>query len=129
MVKRLTSLAKDLRKHSTDVERLLWSHLRAGRFGGLKFRRQHLIGRYIADFVCLEKKLIIELDGSQHALSEEKRKDGERDHWLEKEGYSVIRFWDNEVLTNIRGLLEVIRERTFEAPSPQSPPLKGGEEK
>jgi len=126
MAKGLTHLAKGLRKRSTDVEQLLWSYLRAGRFEGMKFRRQHPIGRYIADFVCLERRLIIELDGGQHALAEELPKDSQRDAWLEKEGYSVVRFWDNEVFTNTSGVLEVIRER-LQAPSPQSPPLKGGD--
>jgi len=129
MVKGLTHLAKGLRKRSTDVEQLLWSRLRAGRFEGMKFRRQHPIGQYIADFVCLERKVIIELDGGQHALPDEILKDRQRDAWLEKEGYTVLRFWDNEVLTNTRGVLETIRERLYVTPSPQSPPLKGGEVK
>ncbi len=126
MVKELTHLAKGLRKRSTDVEQLLWSRLRAGRFEIMKFRRQHPIGQYIADFVCLERKVIIELDGGQHALSDEILKDRQRDAWLEKEGYTVVRFWDNEVLKNTRGVLEAIRERLHRTPSPQSPPLKGG---
>ena len=108
MAKGLTHLAKGLRKRSTDVEQLLWSRLRAGRFEGMKFRRQHPIGQYIADFVCLEKKLIIELDGGQHTLPDEILKDGQRDAWLEKEGYTVVRFWDNEVLTNTSGVLDAI---------------------
>ena len=127
MAEGLTHLAKGLRKRSTDVERLLWSPLRAGRFEGMKFRRQHPIGEYITDFVCLERKLIIELDGGQHALPGELVKDRQRDDWREKEGYTVARFWDNEVLTNTLGVLEAIRERLHRTPSPQSPPLKGGE--
>ncbi len=119
MVKGLTHLAKDLRKRSTDVEQLLWGHLRADRFEGMKFRRQHPIGKYIVDFVCLEKKLIIELDGGQHALPDEILKDRQRDAWLEKEGYTVVRFWDNEVLININGVLDVIRESLYRTPSPQ----------
>lgn len=74
-----------------------------------------------------EGKLIIELDGSQHALPEELLKDSQRSGWLEKEGYSVLRFWDNEVMTNTEGVLKVIRERLYRTPAPQSPPLKGGE--
>jgi very-short-patch-repair endonuclease len=127
MAKGLTHLAKGLRKRSTDVEQLLWGRLRAGRFEGLKFRRQHPIGQYIADFVCLERNLIIELDGGQHALPDKHLKDRQRDAWLKKEGYAVVRFWDNEVLMNTSGVLEVIRERLHRTPSPQSPPLKGGE--
>ena len=128
MAKGLTHLAKGLRKRSTDVEQLLWSQLRAGRFEGMKFRRQHPVGQYIADFVCLGRKLIIELDGGQHTLREKILQDRQRDAWLEKEGYTVLRFWDNEVLINTSGVLEVIRERLHRTPSPQSPPLKGGEE-
>ena len=93
----------------------------------MKFRRQHPVGQYIADFVCLERRLIIELDGGQHSLPEELLKDSQRDAWFEKEGYAVVRFWDNEVLTNTNGVLEVISERLHRTPSPQSPPLKGGE--
>jgi very-short-patch-repair endonuclease len=127
MAKGLTHLAKGLRKKSTDAEKLLWSRLRAGRCEGMKFRRQHSIGQYIVDFVCLERKLIIKLDGGQHALPDEARKDRQRDAWLEKEGYTVVRFWDNEVLMNRNGILDAIRERLHRTPSPQSPPLKGGE--
>jgi very-short-patch-repair endonuclease len=127
MAKGLTNLAKDLRNRSTNVEQLLWSRLRAGRFEDTKFRRQRPVGQYIADFVCLERRLIIELDGGQHSLPEELLKDSQRDAWFEKEGYAVVRFWDNEVLTNTNGVLEVISERLHRTPSPQSPPLKGGE--
>jgi very-short-patch-repair endonuclease len=118
MAKGLTSLAKDLRKRSTDVGHLLWSRLRAGRLEGMKFRRQDPIGQYIADFICLEKKLIIEVDGSQHALPDEILKDRQRDAWLKKEGYAVVRFWDNEVLTNTNGVIETIRTRLYETPAP-----------
>ena len=95
----------------------------------MKFRRQHPVGQYIVDFVCLERKLIIELDGGQHALPDEARKDRQRDAWLEKEGYTVVRFWDNEVLMNRNGILDAITERLHKTPSPQSPPLKGGEKR
>ena len=108
---KLTLFAKNLRHRSTDVERFLWKYLRAGHFEGIKFRRQHPIGQYIVDFVCLERKLIIELDGGQHALPEKLLRDGQRDAWLEKEGYSIMRFWDNDVFTNTNGVLERIREK------------------
>jgi very-short-patch-repair endonuclease len=110
----LITLAKNLRKESTDVERLLWGRLRAGRFEGMKFRRQHPIGQFIVDFVCLERRLVIELDGGQHAMPEDRLKDGQRDAWLKKEGYRILRFWNNEVLTNMDGVLEVIREKMGE---------------
>ena len=112
MTEALTRLARNLRKTSTDVERLLWNRLRAGRCEGLKFRRQHPMGQYIVDFVCLERKLIIELDGGQHALPDNIPKDRQRDAWLAKGGYMVLRFWDNELLANMDGVLEAIREKT-----------------
>jgi very-short-patch-repair endonuclease len=78
MVDKLTSLAKNLRKRATDTERLLWQHLRAKRFSELKFRRQEPIGAYIVDFVCFEKKVIVELDGGQHALGAKMENDSRR---------------------------------------------------
>jgi very-short-patch-repair endonuclease len=76
---------------------------------GLKFRRQHPIGKYIVDFVCLERALVVELDGGQHAEDAPGEKDETRDQWLEEEGFTVLRFWDHEVLSNTNGVLEVIR--------------------
>jgi very-short-patch-repair endonuclease len=108
MANKLIPLAKSLRKRTTDTEQVLWQHLRAKHFGGFKFRLQQPIGTYIVDFVCFEKKIIVELDGGQHAQQEEMQKDSIRDQWFEAQGYKVLRFWDNEVLTNIRGVLEVI---------------------
>ncbi len=107
MSNNITSIAKALRKRLTDTERLLWRHLRAKQLEGLKFRRQEPIGRYIVDFVCHEKRIVIEVDGSQHTI--EKNKDAERDKWLNEQGYKVLRFWNNEVLTNIEGVLQTIR--------------------
>ena len=120
----LTHLARNLRKRSTDAERLLWRHLRARQLDGLKFRRQQPIGNYIVDFVCLERGVVIELDGGQHAS--ELQKDRKRDRWFEVEGFTVLRFWDNEVLTNTDGVLEVVRESCLDHP-PLAPPLEGGE--
>jgi very-short-patch-repair endonuclease len=116
-------MAKALRKNFTDTERLLWKHLRAKQMEGYNFRRQEPIGSYIVDFVCQEKKTVIEVDGGQHSV--ERERDFERDKWLEGQGYKVLRFWNNEVLTNIEGVLEVIR-RNLKHP-PLTPPLKGGE--
>jgi len=101
------SIAKTLRKNFTETERLLWRHLRAKQMKGYKFRRQEPIGPYVVDFICQEAKVIIEVDGGQHSV--EKERDLERDRWLEEQGYKVLRFWNNEVLTNIHGALEVIR--------------------
>jgi very-short-patch-repair endonuclease len=120
----LTGLARNLRKRSTDVERLLWRHLRARQPDGLKFRRQQPIGNYIVDFACLERGVVIELDGGQHAS--QVRKDRRRDRWFEVEGFTVLRFWDNEVLTNTDGVLEVVSESCLDHP-PLTPPFKGRE--
>ena len=101
MSNNLTPIAKALRKRLTDTERLLWRHLRAKQLEGLKFRRQEPIGRYIVDFVCHEKRIVIEVDGGQH--STDKNRDAERDKWLNKQGYKVLRFWNNEVLKLYKG--------------------------
>ena len=104
----LTATSRNLRKRMTDAERLLWRHLRDGQLCGCKFRRQEQIGRFIADFVCYEQRLIIEADGGQHV--EEREKDEERTAWLNSQGFRVLRFWNHEVLTNREGVLERIRE-------------------
>jgi very-short-patch-repair endonuclease len=108
------TLAKNLRKRSTDAERYLWKHLRSKQIEGLKFRRQEPIGKYIVDFVCYEKTLVVEVDGGQH--SEER--DADRDSWIRSQGFTVLRFWNHEVLTNIKGVLEMIlRNCTQKSPS------------
>jgi very-short-patch-repair endonuclease len=117
------TIVKNLRKRSTDAEKLLWKHLRSKQLEGLKFRRQQPLGNYIVDFVCFEKQIVIEVDGGQHA---EERIDKERDRWLNREGFKVLRFWNNEVLQNSKGVLEVIRENCLNHP-PLTPPIKGGE--
>ena len=106
----LTPIAKDLRKRSTDAERPLWRHLKAKQLDGLKFRRQEQIGRFIVDFVCYEKSLIVEADGGQHAVEIEK--DEERTRWLEAQGFKVLRFWNHEILTNIEGVIDSVRAST-----------------
>jgi len=108
MTTNLTINAKQLRKNSTDAERLLWRHLRSKQLNGLKFRRQEQIGNYIVDFVCYEKSVVVEADGGQHA--ENVKKDTERTAWLNSQGFLVLRFWNNEVLENIDGVLEVIQD-------------------
>ena len=107
-MRNLTKTAKTLRRNSTDAERKLWYSIRSKQLDGLKFRRQHPLGNYVVDFVCLEKRLIIELDGGQHAINKEK--DIERDNWLKNEGYTVLRFWNNDVLDNLDGVLSEIRK-------------------
>ena len=116
----MKSLTKALRKNQTDAEKRLWSHLRNRQLSGCKFRRQHEIGNYIVDFVCLEKKLIIELDGGQHA--NQNRYDCQRSAILESLGYTVIRFWDNEVLTQTQNVLEAIHKTLIDNPSPPPSP-------
>ena len=93
---------------------------------GIKFRRQEPIGDYIVDFVAFEKRLVIEVDGGQHA-EEEKDNDIRRDEWLGSQGFRVLRFWNNEVLQNLEGVLETIRVNCLRHP-PLTPPIKGGEE-
>jgi very-short-patch-repair endonuclease len=96
-----------LRAAQTDAERTLWFALRDRRLGGFKFVRQEAIGPFIADFVCRDRKLIIEVDGGQHADS---TKDVARDDYLRRENYRVVRFWNNDVLTNRDGVLLTILE-------------------
>jgi len=98
--------ARSLRKNQTDAEAKIWHLVRAKQITGLKFRRQHPIQPFIVDFICPEKKLIIELDGGQHADAIEY--DEKRTLFLESKGYTVIRLWNNEVLNNIEGVYEVI---------------------
>jgi very-short-patch-repair endonuclease len=95
-------IERRLRVQQTDAERKLWFALRDRRLGGHKFVRQEAIGPYVVDFVCREKNLIIEVDGGQHS---ESKSDVRRDAYLTSEGYRVLRFWNNDVLTNREGVL------------------------
>jgi very-short-patch-repair endonuclease len=101
-------LERGLRRRATDAEMKLWFAFRDRRLNGFKFVRQEAIGPYIVDFVCREKKLVIEVDGGQHANS---RSDDSRDAALSAEGYQVLRFWNSDVLTNREGVLNVILAR------------------
>lgn len=121
MRKALTPLAKKLRNNPTDTEKYLWYVLRCSHLG-VKFRRQAVIGRYIVDFVCFERRVIIEVDGGQHADS---RSDILRDQWLKGQGFEILRFWDNDVLSNRDGVLQMIEER-LKSPS-LSLPARGRE--
>jgi len=105
---RLLPLAKCMRHASTQAEAHLWWHLRAARFRGFKFRRQQPLGDYIVDFVCFERKLIVEADGSQHI--EHAVVDDARTVWLESQGFTVIRFWNDAVLSETNRVLnEILR--------------------
>ena len=112
--------ARRLRQQSTDAEQALWSKLRDRRLGGVRFRRQTPIGPYIADFVSHERKLIVELDGGQHA--DQRAYDARRTRWLESRGYTVLRFWNDDVLLRPTSVLEAIAlalsESAPESPSP-----------
>ena len=96
--------ARNLRQASTDAEKELWFHLRAGRLRGLKFRRQHPVPPYIVDFYCEAGKLVVELDGSQH----NEETDRERTRFLDSQGLKVLRYWDHEVLLQMEAVLEAI---------------------
>ena len=102
----LKQRARDLRKNSTDAERHLWYYLRANRFG-FKFKRQVPIGTYIVDFVCFEKRLIIELDGGQHM--DNQMYDAKRTDWLMTHGFKILRFWNNDIFEQTTSVLAVIR--------------------
>jgi very-short-patch-repair endonuclease len=107
----------------TDAERTLWMQLRAHRLDGLRFRRQTPIGQYIVDFVCHERRLVVELDGGQHAESQH---DARRDRWLESKGYRVLRFWNSDVFQNREGALETIVSAARGATPLPGPPPQGG---
>ena len=98
--------ARRLRRNQTDAEARLWSRLRRNALG-VSFRRQHPLDPYIVDFVCLEARLIIEADGGQHN-EERAEHDARRTAWLREHGYDVLRFWNNDILSNTDGVIEVI---------------------
>ena len=121
-----TTRASALRRKQTDAERLLWRHLRDRQLGGCKFRRQHKVGPYFADFACIESCLIVELDGGQHA--DNVLYDRNRTRFLEKRGWRLRRFWDNDVLTQTDAVLESILNELANCPSPQPSPRPGERE-
>ena len=119
--------SRQLRTAMTDAERLLWRHLRGSQLNGHKFRRQHPVGTYIADFACLERRLIVEVDGGQHNGSAH---DLARDSWLEDQGWRVLRFWNNEVLAHAEGMMTQIAQAcalagTAPPPQPSCAPRPG----
>ena len=123
-MKKLVLVAKELRKRSTDTEQLLWKHLRARRFAEMKFRRQEPMGGFIVDFVCYEKRIVIECDGGQHLSQVEK--DAMRDQWFAEQGYRVLRFWDNDVLTKTEVVLEMIWNACHDHPPLHPLPSREG---
>ena len=120
---RTLTTAQTLRRNRIDAEGLLWHYLRHNQLDGHRFRRQHPIGPYIVDFACLARKVLIELDGSQHA--ERQADDKKRDAFLRAQGYRVLRFWNNEIFENCFGVLERIYETVTENPPPQPPAPDG----
>ncbi|MFZ2066684.1 MAG: DUF559 domain-containing protein [Xanthobacteraceae bacterium] len=122
-----TRAARRLRRDSTPAERQLWRYLRSRGLGGLKFVRQEPIGAYVVDFVCRERRLIVEIDGSQHAMD---NRDAIRDKWLTDHRYRIMRFWNNEVLENTEGVWEtILAAASAEAPPHPNPlPARGERE-
>ena len=117
--------AREMRHAPVSAEKLFWNEVRDRRLGGHKFRRQYLIGPFVVDFVCVEKKLIVELDGVLHA--DRPNYDKERDEFLEAQGYRVMRFRNEELAGDVAATLTVI-QYALETPSPRpSPPLRRGE--
>lgn len=114
----LTPRARRLRRESTDAEQVLWRLLRNRQLAGWKFRRQVPIGRYIVDFVCFEKRLIVEIDGGRH--QQQADHDDKRTRWLASEGFRVIRFWNNEVLGETAAVQQAVPTE-LEGEHPPSP--------
>ena len=105
----LKEFAAKQRAIPTEAESLLWNFLRASQMG-VRYRYQHIIGEYIADFACVTNKLIIEIDGLYHSLPEQKISDEERTEWLERNGWRVIRFTNEEIFSNLENVLERIKD-------------------
>ena len=122
--------AKELRQRMTRAETLLWRYIKAHRIEGLGFRRQVPLGNYVADFVCHSAALIVELDGESHDFESRRKSDQQRDAWFEREGYTVLRFTNDQVLRELEGVVHVIQEaacaRRAEPPSLPLPHKGGG---
>jgi very-short-patch-repair endonuclease len=116
-------IARELRRNRTGAERERWSRLRQLKEAGFRFRQQTPIDRFVVDFVCLGKRLIVELDGATHGTTEERRKDAERERYLVSQGFRVMRFWNDDVLNNLDGVMDSIVHE-LNTPTP-TPPCKG----
>jgi len=121
-IAKLRGRAQDMRSHATDAEHRMWQILRAHRFSGYKFRRQVPVEFYIADFICFSERLIIELDGGQHASSSG---DEKRDSYLAAQGFRIVRIWNNDVFTNEEGVAELILSALRSPPLPNPSPARG----
>jgi len=115
-----TDRARHLRRNPTDAELQLWQSLRRRRFSGHRFRRQRPIGKYIVDFVCVEKRLIIEVDGGHHF--DQRTYDESRDRWLSSRGFRVLRFWDSDVLTSLDSVEQAIWQALEDCEPPAGTP-------
>src|SRR5438477_4927561 len=111
-----TSSARRLRQNRTEAERALWARLRRKQLDGVRFRQQVPLGRYVVDFLCFERRLIIEVDGGQHALA--MPADRARAAWLEERGFRLIRFWNHDVLKNMDGVIESVLKALRASVSP-----------
>ena len=118
----MKQLARFLRKNQTDTERKLWQRLRGRQLRGFKFRRQYPIAPYVVDFVCIDRRLVVECDGGQHGVMVEA--DAARTKYLNGRGYRVMRFWDNEALLDIDAVLSAILE-ALNDPHPRPLPQAG----
>ncbi len=118
------NLAKRLRANTTSAEDRLWQGLRLFPMSGSHFRRQVPIGPYVADFACMAARLIIEVDGSQHGDDNHRRHDEARTRWLEAQGYRVLRFWNNDLTTNMNGVLDAIYAAIYGSTYAEPVPLK-----
>ena len=118
--------ARSLRKRQTESEQRLWHRLRNRQLAGFKFRRQHVIGPYIVDFVCLKGRLVVELDGGQHGIGMQRAYDQRRSASLARQGFRVIRFWNNDVLNDTEAVLTMVR-RALRSPHPGPLPRGEGE--
>ena len=115
--------ARRLRANSTEAEKCLWRRLRRRTVAGFRWRRQAPIGPYIADFVCLEARVVVDGDGDQHADS---RRDAVRDAWFAAQGFRTLRFWNHEILGNTDGVVEAIYGALTNPPTPTLPRKGGG---
>ena len=116
--------ARRLRANATNAETMLWRHLKKFETEGTHFRRQVPLGPYVADFACMAARLVIEIDGSQHGDEPNRTRDEARTCWLESEGYRVIRFWNNDIVQNPEGLLDVIYAALYGSRDTDPRPLK-----
>ncbi len=122
----LRNRARAFRRNTTEAERELWWHLRRKMpLSETHFRRQVPLGPFVADFACLTHRLIVELDGSQHARDEAVARDAERSAYLAERGFRVLRFWNGQIFTEIDQVLDTILAALADHPHPPTPPLKG----